>query len=91
MDYERPVSFEYIRFLDGTEFQEDCGIRVHGSAWMRPRYTLASVSGSWSGTNKYSMRLYFRSRYGESKLRHSILEKFPEVEEMDTFVFGQVT
>jgi hypothetical protein len=86
MDYERPVSLEYIRYLDGTEFQEDCGIRVHGSAWMRPRYTLASVSGSWSGTNKYSMRLYFRSRYGESKLRHSILEKFPEVEEMDTFV-----
>ena len=86
MDFERPVSMEYIRLADGMEFQEDCGIRVHGSAWMRPRYTPASVGGIWSGEGKYSLRVYFRSLYGDSLLRHSILEKFPEVEKMDTFV-----
>ena len=86
MDFERPVSMEYLRFADGMELQEDCGIRVHGSAWMRPRYTLPSINGTWSGTNKYSFRLYFRSVYGDSKFRHPILEKFPEVEKMDTFV-----
>jgi hypothetical protein len=86
MDYERPVSMEYIRLTDSTEFQEDCGIRVHGSAWMRPRYTLPPISGSWSGSNKYSFRLYFRSNYGNSKFLHSVITTFPEVEEMDNFV-----
>ncbi|HPO70615.1 MAG TPA: lamin tail domain-containing protein [Anaerohalosphaeraceae bacterium] len=86
MDYERPVSMEYIRRTDGTEFQEDCGIRVHGSAWMRPRYTIPSVSDAWYGTSKYSLRLYFRSRYGDNTFAHPILEQFPEVDEMDTFV-----
>jgi hypothetical protein len=86
IDYERPVSMEYIRFADGSEFQEDCGIRVHGSAWMRPHYTPPSINGPWSGDNKYSFRLYFRSKYGDTKFRHSVLPKFPEVKEMDNFV-----
>ena len=86
MDYERPVSMEYFRLADSMEFQEDCGIRVHGSAWMRPRYTPPSITGAWSGTNKYSFRLYFRSLYGDSVLSKSILEKFPEVDFMDSFV-----
>jgi hypothetical protein len=86
MDFERPVSLEYFRLSDGKEFQEDCGIRVHGSAWMRPHYTLPAIQGRWYYPYKYSFRLYFRSLYGNSKFSHSILEKFPEIDYMDTFV-----
>jgi hypothetical protein len=35
---------------------------------------------------QYSFRLYFRSLYGNCKFSHSILEKFPEIDYMDTFV-----
>ncbi len=84
-DYERPVSMEYINAPLSVDFQEDCGIRVHGSAWMRPRYTLPT-SGIWSGSSKYSFRLYFRSVYGDSFFRHPVLEQFPDVDKMDTIV-----
>jgi hypothetical protein len=86
MDFERPVSMEYVNPMSDTEFQEDCGIRVHGSAWMRPRYTRPVVQGRWYYPYKYSFRLYFRGVYGNGKLRHSILEQFPEVDEIDTLV-----
>lgn len=85
MAYERPVSMEYMNPFNGEEFQEDCGIRVHGSAWMRPRYTPPS-SGMWSGTNKYSFRLYFRGEYGKKELDTPILPRFPHVDTMDTVV-----
>jgi hypothetical protein len=86
MNYERPLSMEYFRPNGSDDFQEDCGLRVQGSAWIRPRYTPPSVTGIWSGEGKISLRLYFRSLYGESKFRHSVLEKFPEVDEIDTIV-----
>jgi hypothetical protein len=57
--FERPVSAEYLR-LDGQPgFQIDCGIRVQGSDYQRPR-TCA--------TSKFSYRLYFRSDYGDGRL-----------------------
>jgi hypothetical protein len=57
--WERPVSAELLR-LDGQPgFQIDCGIRVQGSDYQRPR-TCA--------TSKFSYRLYFRSDYGEGRL-----------------------
>jgi hypothetical protein len=58
---ERPVSLEILHPDGGDaplgifDFQTDCGIRVHGSDWMRPRYTTSS---------KFSFRLYFRPEYG---------------------------
>ena len=52
---ERPASLEVMNFDGETVYQTDCGIRVHGSEWMRPRYTTSS---------KFSFRLYFRSQYG---------------------------
>jgi hypothetical protein len=65
--YERPVSFEWLkpesrgRSPQGaSDFQIDCGLRVHGSNYMRPRYTRSD--GVWSGNSKFSFRLYFRSR-----------------------------
>lgn len=85
-NYERPVSMEYMRPGEDFEFQEDCGLRVHGSAWMRPRYTVPPQTGTWWGDNKYSFRLYFRSMYGDTAFKHAILDQFPEVGEIDTLV-----
>jgi len=84
--YERPVSFEFINPPDvrrinppdvrwikpqeGTGFQVDCGIRVHGSDWMRPRYR--RCDGYWTGDCKFSFRLYFRGQYGQSWLEYPL-------------------
>jgi len=57
--WERPISAEFLR-LDGQPgFQIDCGIRVQGSDYQRPRTCESS---------KFSYRLYFRSDYGEGRL-----------------------
>lgn len=85
-NYERPVSMEYMRSNEDFEFQEDCGLRVHGSAWMRPRYTTPPQTGTWWDTNKFSFRLYFRSLYGDTAFNHAVLDQFPEVDKIDTLV-----
>jgi hypothetical protein len=82
MAYERPVSFELIKPEDNSGFQIDCGIRVHGSEYIRPRYRRSD--GLWTGDAKFSFRLYFRDRYGESRLEYPI---FPfEVERFKSIV-----
>ena len=64
--WERPMSVEYISSLDNSGFQIDCGMRVQGSAYTRPRYTPSS---------KFSYRLYFRGDYGAGRLEYPI---FPD-------------
>ncbi|MFH1717995.1 MAG: lamin tail domain-containing protein, partial [Planctomycetota bacterium] len=82
MEYERPVSFEFIEPDSSAGFQVDCGLRVHGSDYMRPRYTRGG--GYWSGNSKFSFRLYFRDRYGPSRLEYPL---FPfEVERFKSIV-----
>ena len=61
--WERPVSAEYILATDNSGFQIDCGLRVQGSDYTRPRYT-------W--TSKFGYRLYFRGDYGTSKLTYPL-------------------
>lgn len=61
--WERPVSAEYIFPNDNSGFQIDCGLRVQGSDWQRPRTT---------PTSKFSFRLYFRGDYGEDRLNYPI-------------------
>ncbi|MEY2408187.1 MAG: hypothetical protein QOF48_857, partial [Verrucomicrobiota bacterium] len=61
--WERPVSVEFIRPADNSGFQIDCGMRVHGSDWTRPRY---------QATSKFSYRLYFRGDYGSGRLDYPI-------------------
>jgi hypothetical protein len=74
-DLERPVSLEWIQPADNGGFQVDCGLRVHGSEYMRPRY----IKGS-----KFSFRLYFRSEYGPDQLEYPL---FPfEVQSFDDIV-----
>jgi len=90
MAYERPVSFEWMKPESRgrnpqpttPDLQIDCGLRVHGSNYMRPRYTRSD--GVWSGNSKYSLRLYFRSRYGKRRLNYPL---FPfEVQEFKSIV-----
>jgi len=69
-DLERPVSCEWLVPQDDGAFQIDCGLRVHGSPYMRPRYV--RQSGRWSGSGKFSLRLYFRGQYGASWLEQPL-------------------
>ena len=79
---ERPVSAEWIDPGGGPGFQIDCGLRVHGSNYMRPRYR--RQNGLWSGSGKISFRLYFRGRYGPSRL------EFPLFAESDVEEFASI-
>ncbi|MHC4112482.1 MAG: lamin tail domain-containing protein [Planctomycetota bacterium] len=82
MAFERPVSFELIYPEDNSGLQENCGIRVHGSGWMRPRYR--RCGGYWTGDCKFSFRLYFRSQYDKNRLEYPL---FPfEVERFKSIV-----
>ncbi len=82
IEYERPVSFEWIFPQDNSGFQVNCGLRVHGSNYMRPRYR--RQNGYWTGSGKIAFRLYFRGRYGLSRLEYPL---FPfEVERFKSIV-----
>ncbi|MGQ9590276.1 MAG: LamG-like jellyroll fold domain-containing protein [Planctomycetota bacterium] len=62
--WERPASIELIRPSGRREFQADCGIRMHGNS-----------SRDHNFTPKHPIRLLFRSRYGEERLRERV---FPD-------------
>ncbi|MGD8786713.1 MAG: CotH kinase family protein, partial [Phycisphaerales bacterium] len=76
-EYERPVSFELMEPQTGDNFQIDCGIRVHGSDYTRPRYTRGDEwltcfnGGPRMNTNKFSFNLYFRSSYDDNRLEYA--------------------
>ena len=61
--WERPTSLELIQPADNSGFQTDCGIRVQGSDYQRPRLTPDS---------KFSFRVYFRSDYGSGRLEYPL-------------------
>ncbi|MBL9168789.1 MAG: lamin tail domain-containing protein [Verrucomicrobiales bacterium] len=69
--WERPTSVEFIRPSDNSGFQLDCGIRIQGSDYTRPRYT---------STSKFSYRLYFRGDYGSGRLEQPFFEDSPLAE-----------
>jgi hypothetical protein len=70
IEYERPVSFEVIDSKTGTDAQVDCGIRVAGSDYHRPRYTRGN---NWDyNYDKFSFKLFLRSTYGDDILDYSI-------------------
>jgi len=69
-DLERPVSAEWILPDNGEGFQMNCGLRVHGSPYIRPRYV--RQNGFWSGNGKIALRLYFRGQYDENRLEYPL-------------------
>lgn len=66
--WERPTSVELIKTADNSGFQVDCGIRIQGSDYTRPRYTADS---------KFSFRLYFRGDYGAGRLEYPFFDDSP--------------
>lgn len=74
--WERETSVEWIQPGDNSGFQVECGLRVQGSDYQRPRLT---------PTSKFSFRLYFRSDYGVGQLNYPL---FPltSVEHFDQLV-----
>ena len=76
IEYERPVSFEIFDPQTGVNLQIDCGIRVHGSDYTRPRYTRGDDWVTcWNGwpnmnSNKFSFNLFFRSNYGDNRFEY---------------------
>ncbi|MGD0551133.1 MAG: lamin tail domain-containing protein [Sedimentisphaerales bacterium] len=76
--YERPVSLEIIDTTADGNYQTDCGIRVHGSDYTRPRYTRGD---NWlCNNNKISFNLYFRSDYGDNQFEYPFFPFTPEVD-----------
>ncbi|MEM7261804.1 MAG: lamin tail domain-containing protein, partial [Planctomycetota bacterium] len=75
--WERNASIEIIVpeevDPDGRDYQENCGVRVHGNSSARP------IEG------KHSLRLKFRSEYGASRMRYPLFED-SRVDDFDTIV-----
>ncbi len=71
--WERPTSVEIIE-PDGTTFQVDSGVRIHGFSW---RFH--------SNTPKHSFRLEFRNEYGPTKLEYPLFPDAP-VDRFDSIV-----
>jgi hypothetical protein len=61
--WERPVSAEFIGIAGQPNVQVDCGIRVQGSDYQRPRTC---------PTSKFSFRLYFRNDYGPGRFDYPL-------------------
>ncbi len=66
VQWERPVSVELIEPADNSGFQEDCGIRLHGSNYRRDRINVNS---------KASFRLYFSNDYGSKRLKYPVIPR----------------
>ena len=71
--WERPVSSELLFQYGRDGFQVDSGFRLQGGDFIRGRHTPYKPV-PWS---KYSFRLYFRGKYGESRLKYPLFSKLP--------------
>ncbi|MCF7669394.1 MAG: lamin tail domain-containing protein [Verrucomicrobia bacterium] len=65
IEWENPVNVEYWNPETGDGFNVNCGIRIHGSDYFRPRYR---------PDTKFSFRLYFRGDYGPGRLNYPLFE-----------------
>lgn len=90
-EWERPVSVEWIDPADNTEFQIDCGIRIHGGDVLRRKYArlgpghgdrealegYINYGPDWMRhfSYKVSFRLSFLAPYGPGALEYPL---FPE-------------
>ncbi|MCZ6792031.1 MAG: CotH kinase family protein, partial [Planctomycetota bacterium] len=72
--WERRASVELISPDGGREFQEDCGLRIHGGYFRQH-----------SATRKHSLRLIFRGVHGATKLRFPLFGD-GAVDEFDTII-----
>lgn len=80
IQWERPVSAEWIQADGQLGFQVNCGLRVQGGNYVRERY---SPNGGLP-FSKYSFRLYFRGEYGPGRLNFPFLGENEPVQDFDT-------
>jgi len=77
--YERPVSFEIIDPAADSNYQMNCGIRIHASDYTRPRFRRGD---DWlCSINKISFNLFFRSNYGDDRFDYPFFPLTPEVQQ----------
>ena len=77
IEWERPVSMEWIDPNSGDNFGVNAGIRIHGGPYGR------------SGNSKKALRLIFRNQYGPSVLEYPL---FPDtdVKTFDTIALRSI-
>ncbi len=63
-DWEKPVSIEYLNSKDSGSFQINAGLRIQGGSGREP-----------FRSPKHSFRVYFRKKYGVSKLQFPFFGK----------------
>ena len=69
-----------IDYEDGVIEKADCGIRLAGSAYSRPRYQLQDLSGPWyqsTHLNSPQLNLFFRGDYGKAEIRGELFKRSP--------------
>ncbi|MDP6634354.1 MAG: lamin tail domain-containing protein, partial [Phycisphaerae bacterium] len=71
--WERPVSVEMINGDSTTMFQENAGVRIYGGV------------GRNSSFEKHTLRLLFKSDYGDTKLRYPLFGE-DATDEFDTII-----
>ena len=62
-EWERPASVEWVTADGETEFEINCGLRMHGGWFRRPDVA-----------DKHSFRLMFRAEYGAARLEHDVFK-----------------
>ena len=76
IEWERATSSELFYPDKEGGFQIDSGLRIQGGDFIRGKHT-PNRPVPWS---KYSFRLYFRGRYGESRLAYQLFPNLPLIE-----------
>ncbi len=90
---ERPVNWQMLYPANAPGFNIDIGLRLSGSAFTRPRYTLVDQNrdvtpnaGAWSATNalrKPSMNFFMRDDLGGDPLDFPIIPLSPVTKHSD--------
>ncbi len=75
IDWERPASAEFFEPNSTRQFQVNCGLRIHGGWFRKPRLT-----------NKHSFRLLFKSGYGPTKLEFPLFDDENATDSFDSII-----
>ena len=76
--WERAASMEWIDPVEGTSFQVNAGVRIHGS-----------VYGRTNSVAKHSLRLLFKNEYGPSRLEYPLFED-SDVQSFESLVLRSI-
>ncbi|MDR0811619.1 MAG: chitobiase/beta-hexosaminidase C-terminal domain-containing protein [Paludibacter sp.] len=74
-EWERPCSIEFYEQATGKQFQQNCGLRLHGGNSRKP-----------SNSGKHSFRVSFRTQYGKGKLRFPVFDDASATQRFDHLV-----